>query len=89
MRLEPKDNWVEVVVPEEKGGESIVVLPEDYKPTQNPYKVVLVVTDPSPEGYKGGDKVVVPTHIIREIEVEGTKFHLVERQHIMARIRNK
>ena len=34
-----------------------------------------------------GDVVVLPTHIIREIELSGNKFHLVERNHIMAVVR--
>ena len=38
-----------------------------------------------PQGdYKFGDILVVPTHIIREIEIRDNKFYLVERNHVMA-----
>ena len=34
--------------------------------------------------YKYGDVLIVPSHIIREIDVVDQQFYLIERSHIMA-----
>jgi len=87
VRLEPKHKWVEVDISQKKiesnKEKSFVILPEDYSPSQSPYKDVAVVTDPYEE-YAPGTRIVVPTHIIRDIEIDGFKFNFIERSHIMA-----
>ena len=87
-KLEPKHNWIQIDISfdkerDEKTG--IVLLPEDYKPSESPYKAVSVETDPREE-YKYGDVVIVPAHIIREVDIREFKFYLIERNHIMAKI---
>ena len=87
MVLEPKNKWIEVELSfdkkEDEIEKSIIALPEDYKPAEKPYKAVSMKCDP--EGvYKFGDILVVPTHIIREIEIRDNKFYLIERGHVMA-----
>ena len=84
MIVKPKNNWIQVEFFIEKKKESPfeVLLPADYKPAENPYKAVSICSDPQGE-YKYGDVVVVPTHIIREIELENNKFYLIERGHVM------
>ena len=90
MKLNPKNEWVQVEFAfdkkEEEHEKSLVALPDDYTPLENPYKTVSVVSDPdmSKKGYKVGDVVIVPTHVVREIEIRDNKFYLVERNHIMA-----
>lgn len=88
MTLEPKGPWIQVELSFDKEEENpySIALPEDYRPTEKPYKAVSVVSDPCGE-YAYGDVVVLPTHIIREIELSGNKLHLVERNHIMAVVR--
>jgi len=88
MILEPKVPWVQVELSFDKQEDNPynIALPEDYRPTQKPYKAVSVVNDPEGE-YKYGDIVVLPSHIIREIELSGHTFFLVERSHIMASVR--
>ena len=87
MLLAPTDKWIQVSLDfdeSEKALEkSLIALPEDYKPAEKPYKAVSVVCDPEKE-YKYGDVIVVPTHIVREIELRECTFHLVERSHVMA-----
>ena len=86
MVLEPKNKWIEIELSFDKKEEeiqSIVALPEDYRPTQKPYKAVSVVSDPE-ASYKHGDVIVVPTHVIQEIEIRDNKFYLIERGHVMA-----
>jgi hypothetical protein len=65
--------------------ESMVLLPEDYKKPDSPYSVMKVVHDPEGQ-YKCDIRVVVPTHIIREIEVGTETFYLIERGHVMATV---
>lgn len=88
MILDTKTPWIQVELSFDKEEENpySIELPEDYRPTEKPYKAVSVVRDPEGE-YKHGDVVVLPTHIIREIELSSNKFHLVERNHIMAVVR--
>ena len=85
MILDPKNNWIQVELSFDKKEKevSLIALPEDYKPAEDPYKAVSVKVDPKEE-YRYGDVVVVPTHIIRDIKIRDNTFHLVERSHIMA-----
>lgn len=87
MLIKPKNNWIHVDLSFDKERENPyeVLLPDDYKPAENPYKAVSIGLDPQAE-YKHGDVVVVPSHIIREIELENNKFYLIERGHIMAMV---
>ncbi len=91
MKLSPKNNWIQVELVLDKSEErekSLVMLPEDYKPSVSPYKVVSVVNDPEvgKKGYKSGSSIIAPTHVIREVEIGGNKFHFVERNHILAAV---
>jgi co-chaperonin GroES (HSP10) len=85
MILDPKNSWIEVDLSfdEKEAQESLIALPEDYKPVEKPYKAVSMKRDPQDE-YKFGDILIIPTHIIREIEIRDNKFYLVERNHVMA-----
>tara|TARA_R110002012_G_scaffold231724_1_gene404414 strand:- start:263 stop:529 length:267 start_codon:yes stop_codon:yes gene_type:complete len=87
MKLEPKRNWISISIPEEKQEESevMVLLPEDYKPTQNPHRTVAVVEDPQGE-YDSGTLIIVPTHVVREVKVKSESFYLVERNFVMAAV---
>jgi len=88
MVLDPKNNWIQVdpsFGEDERGEESLIALPEDYKPIERPYRAVFVKVDPRLE-YKHGDIVVVPAHIIREVDIRDGTFHLIERSHIMAQL---
>ena len=68
MRLEPRHNWIEIVkITTNEKEENLLILPEDFKRPESAHQVVLVVTDPS-GSYNAGDKVVIPTHVIRDIE---------------------
>jgi len=87
MILHPKNKWIQVEFSFDKKKESpeksLVALPDDYKTAEKAYKAVSVVRDPEDE-YKYGDILVLPTHIVREIELNDYKFYLVERNHVMA-----
>ena len=91
MVLEPRNKWIEVELSfdnNEQQQESIIALPDDYRPSEKPYKAVSVIRDPEEE-YKNGDVIVTPTHVIQEIEIDKNKFYLVERNYIMATVRRE
>ena len=87
MKLEPKRNWISVELSEtaDKEEEVFVLLPDDYKPEQSPHRTVVVKTDPQGE-YSAGCLIVVPTHVVHEVKVRNKRFHLVERNFVMAQI---
>jgi co-chaperonin GroES (HSP10) len=87
MNIKPKNSWILVEIVnkvEEKREESVVLLPEDYKKPESPYSVTKVLEDP--ESVYQDCNVVVPTHIIRNIQIGSETFYLIERSHIMASI---
>lgn len=93
MIVQPENNWilVEVVkVPEEKK-ESMVLLPEDFKTKESPYSVVRVIRDSTNKAasFKKDELLVVPTHIVRDVQVKSYTFSLIERNHIMASMREE
>ena len=82
MNIVPVNNWVHVSVEQKHEEATVVLLPDDYKRTENPYKVVKVLT--TCDSYSEGDLVIVPTHTIQDIEVLGETTYLVLQNHIMA-----
>ena len=88
MRLEPKRNWISVDLSEgpETEEEVFVLLPDDYKPEQNPHRMVVVRTDPQGE-YTTGSLIIVPTHVVHEVKVKNKSFHLVERNFVIAQVK--
>jgi len=87
MNVIPVNNWVHVSVEQEQQEDTMVLLPDDYKRAESPYKVVRVAS--SCNGYDEGDLVVVPTHTIQDIEVRGETIYLVLQNHIMALVREE
>ena len=82
MNVGPVNGFVHVSVQEQRESESYVLLPDDYKATESPYKVVTVVS--STDRFEKGNKLVVPTHVIREVTTAEGDFYLVESNHVMA-----
>lgn len=84
MEIEPKSKWIHINLPyEEEEKDDLVLLPEGFRPAENEYKAVTIITDPEKE-YDRGDVVVAPSHIIREVKLANNVFYLIERNHIMA-----
>jgi len=87
LELNPKYPWITVDLSfdEKEDKKSTVILPEEYKPSEAPYKVVSVKRDASGE-FLHGDVIVVPTHVIREVVLRGQPSYLVESNHVMATV---
>ena len=64
MKIEPKGNWIWVTQPfVEKEEESLIALPEDWKPAEKPYKAISVQKDPEGE-YNYGDIFILTSIFI-------------------------
>ena len=86
MWLEPRKNWIQVILnpaKEEPEEVSLIALPEDYRIPEDPYKAVTVVSGAE---YDSGDVLIVPTHVIREVKVRSVTFYLIEAAHVMAKV---
>jgi hypothetical protein len=85
MNVVPVNGFVHVSMEVKEESDSFVLLPDDYKAAENPYKVVTVLTDT--EKFTKGSKLVVPTHVIRQIVTDEGDFYLIESSHVMAELR--
>lgn len=83
--LSPRNNYLlveqlDVKVQEQKHA---FVLPTDYKEKEKPYKVVRVIED-STDNYFAETLVLVPTHMLEEVELDGVKHYLITQNHVIA-----
>jgi len=89
LALHPTQPWV-LVEPsfekEKKEINSLIALPEDYKPSETPYKVVSVIRDPS-STYRPYDAVVVPTNMLIDITIHERKYYMIQLNYIMATVK--
>ena len=67
-----------------------VLVPNDYKTEDSEYSVVhlLAAHEDSKFDYSKNAKLVVPTHVIQEIDCCGEKYHVVLENHVIGRISN-
>ena len=61
------------------------VLPTDYKEKEKPYKVVRVIED-STEKYEPESLILVPTHMLEEIQLENQTHYLIQENHVLATV---
>lgn len=61
------------------------VLPEDYKEKEKPYKVVRVIED-STEKYEPESLILVPTHLLEEIQLDNQTHYLIQENHVLATV---
>lgn len=85
MNIVPVNGFVHVSVEVKEESDSYVLLPDDYKVAESPYKIVTVVSDT--DRFCKGSKLVVPTHVVRQITTAERDFYLVESNHVMAELR--
>jgi len=61
------------------------VLPTDYKEKEKPYKVVRVIED-STEKYEPESLILVPTHMLEEVDLDGEKHYLIQENYVLATV---
>ena len=91
MKFEPRNRHLLVMkIEKEEEEETNVLLPEGYKKTEE--YTLLKVLDLSPDCSKvarKNEKVIVPTHLIQDVEVDGENFSIVLENHICGVVYNK
>jgi len=85
--LSPRNNYllIEPVEVTEEKPQQAFLLPTDYKEKEKPYKVMRVIED-STEKYEPESLILVPSHMIEEVELEGQKHFLVTQNYVIATI---
>ena len=61
------------------------ILPTDYKEKEKPYKVVRVIED-STEKYEPESLILVPTHMLEEIQLDNQTHYLIQENHVLATV---
>ena len=91
MKFEPRNRHLLVIkIEKEEEEETNVLLPEGYKKAEE--YTLLKVLDLSPDCSKvarKNEKVIVPTHLIQDVEVDGENFSIVLENHICGVVYNK
>ena len=87
--LSPRNKYLlveQLAVKVEVQSQHAFILPTDYKEKEKPYKVVRVIED-STEKYEPESLVLVPTHMLEEIELEDNQKHyLIQENHVLATV---
>ena len=86
--LSPRNKYLLVEgtdVKVEQQPERAFVLPTDYKEKDKPHKVVRVIED-STEQYEPESLILVPTHMLEEIELDGEKHYLIQENYVLATV---
>jgi co-chaperonin GroES (HSP10) len=67
--------------------DTIILLPDDYRPQESMHAVGVVKEAQSCSGaYEDGDVIVFPRHLLQEFDFKGETFYLVLENHILCSI---
>jgi len=86
--LSPRNRYLlveQLAVKVEVQPQHAFILPTDYKEKEKPYKVVRVIED-STEKYEPESLILVPTHMLEEIEIDNQTHYLIQENHILATV---
>tara|TARA_Y100000114_G_C11541024_1_gene222614 strand:- start:198 stop:464 length:267 start_codon:yes stop_codon:yes gene_type:complete len=79
---------IKLIEKEEEKGESLVVLPTDYKKPETPYVIAEVLdwAENCSIDFTVGDEVVLEKRMLQKIEVDDKIYYLVLENYIYGRI---
>ena len=86
--LSPRNKYLlveQLAVKVETQQQHAFVLPTDYKEKEKPYKVVRVIED-STEKYEPESLILVPTHMLEEIQLDNQTHYLIQENHVLATV---
>ena len=86
MTLTPVNNYLTVrAVEDAETEESGILLPQDYRPADNPVAVVEVINCSGESGtlWGTGLQLVVEAHMLRDIEHNGETFTVIKENHVI------
>jgi len=95
MKIEPTNRHILIKPLEQKKQEndSIIVLPDDYKKPESPYKICEVISvsydSKFSNSLKSGDNIIVEQRMIQKIDVDKNEFYLVLENYVLGRITNE
>ena len=90
MKFEPRNRHLLVEKIQKKEEETSVLLPESYKKVEEYLLLRVLATSPDCSVMaRKGEKIVVPTHLVQEVDVDGQNFSIVLENHICGVIYNK
>ena len=67
----------------EEKKESGILVPEDYREEQSLYSLVRLLKTNTDSKLSEGSKLVVPAHVVEEIDIFGEKHHMVLENHVI------
>jgi len=88
MNITPQNRHILIeapVEPEDDGAPSTFILPEGYEKPKSEHVKVKVLDD-SACSLSFGSHVVVPRHMIQEIDIGDTTFNLVQENYVLATV---
>ena len=77
---------VEPIMEQKK--ESGVLVPDDYEVEQSTYVLVTLLRTHPESNLKQDSKLVVPRHMVEEVEFFGEKHHIVLENHVVGLLHN-
>jgi len=88
MHFEPKNRHLLVLPIEEKESEMTIILPDNYKGSNNPYVVcdVLDVSGDCTTGINIGETIVVERRMLCEVKAMGETNYLVLENYVYGRL---
>lgn len=81
--LYPMNRYLLVNPIKEDKKESGILVPEDYKEQQSAYALVKLLKTSTNSSLSEGMKLIVPAHIVEEIDLFGEKHHVVLENHVI------
>jgi len=89
MNITPQNRHLLIEVPnetEDEGAPATFLLPEGYEMPKSEHVKVKVLDD-SACSLSLGSHVVVPRHMIQEVDIGDTTFHLVQENYVLASVK--
>jgi len=85
--LTPKNRHIQVeelntIADDDKG----FVLPDDYKPPAKEYECyrVVALAEDCKDNYLAGDVIAVERHMVKNLDVDGSKYLLILENYVLA-----
>ena len=86
--LYPVNRFLVVEVMAEQKKESGILVPDDYKQDRSTYSLVTLLKAGTESEFKIGSKLVVPTHMVEELDIFGEKHCVVLENHVVGILDN-
>ena len=90
MKFEPRNRHLLVEKMQKEEEESSVLLPEGYKKTEEYLLLRVLATSPDCSVMaRKGEKIVVPAHLVQDVDVGEKRFLIVLENHVCGVVYNK